>query len=79
MIFVNPIQIKVSYAYYYGKVKTLNISFVKLGGEECEKYDLHDRHLEESHQIDIRDVNVLIDPVTEEFPSGDKEIEDANL
>ena len=37
MTFVNPIQIKkVSYAYYYGKVKGLNISFVKLGEEECE-------------------------------------------
>lgn len=32
---------KVSYTYYYGKVKSMNISFVKLGEEECERCDLH--------------------------------------
>ena len=28
------------------KVKKMNISFVKLGEEECERCDLHERHLE---------------------------------
>lgn len=40
---------KVSYTYYQ-KVKSMNISFVKLGEEECERCDLHKHHLEESHQ-----------------------------
>ena len=39
----------VSYAYYYKMVKSLNISFVKLGEEECELCELHSTHLEEEH------------------------------
>ena len=38
-------------------MKRLNISFVKLGEEECEKCDLHDRHLEEVHGLDKSDIN----------------------
>ena len=37
----------VSYAYYYKVVKLFNISFVKLGEEECEKRELHIKHLHE--------------------------------
>ena len=40
----NPV--KISYNYYNKKVKKMNISFVKLGEEECERCDLHERHLE---------------------------------
>ena len=40
-------DIKISYAYYYKKVKKMNIRFVKLGEEECERCDLHDKHLED--------------------------------
>ena len=50
-------DIEISYTYYYTKVKRLNISFVKLGEEECEKCDLHDRHLEEVHGLDKSDIN----------------------
>ena len=38
-----------SYAYYYKMVKSLNISFVKLGEEECELCELHSNHLKEEH------------------------------
>ena len=40
----NPV--KISYNYYNKKVKKMNIKFVKLGEEECEQCDLHERHLE---------------------------------
>ena len=40
----NPV--KISYNYYNKKVKKTNISFAKLGEEECERCDLHERHLE---------------------------------
>ena len=45
---------KVSYTYYYKKIKILNISLVKLG-EECERCNLHDKHLEEGHGLDKTD------------------------
>ena len=35
-------DVKISYAYFNKKVKKkMNISFVKLGKEECERCDLH--------------------------------------
>ena len=34
-------DVKIFYAYYYKKGKKMNISFVKLGEEECERCDLH--------------------------------------
>ena len=39
----------VSYAYYYKVLKSLNISFVKLGEEECEKCELQNKHLRHEH------------------------------
>ena len=44
-------EVTTSYVYYYKKDKTLNISFVKLGEEECEKCDLHEKHLEDCHTL----------------------------
>ena len=41
----------VSYAYYSKMVKSLNISFVKLGEEECELCELHSNHLKETEKI----------------------------
>ena len=38
-------DVLILYIYYYKKVKSLNISLVKLGEEECEKCDLHEKHL----------------------------------
>ena len=44
--FCNSNPVKISYNYYNKKVKKMNISFVKLGAKECERCDLHERHLE---------------------------------
>ena len=41
----------VSYNYYRKVVKNLNISFVKLGEEECEICELHTSHLSEEHKL----------------------------
>jgi hypothetical protein len=41
----------VSYNYYRKIVKNLNISFVKLGEEECEICELHTSHLSEEHKL----------------------------
>ena len=53
---LNKVEQNIDKKYYYIKVKRLNISFVKLG-EECEKCDLHGRHLEEVHGLDKSDIN----------------------
>ena len=39
----------VSYVYYYKVLKSLNISFIKLGEEECEECELHSKHLLQEH------------------------------
>ena len=44
----------VSYYYYLNIVKSLNISFVKLGEEECEACELHVNHLKETHSDDVQ-------------------------
>ena len=46
----NP-HIKVSSSFYRSEIKKMNINFVKLGEEECEKCDLHKKHLEISHGL----------------------------
>ena len=51
----------VSYTYYYNMVKSLNISFVKLGEEECERCDLHEKHLEEVHNVEKKDIHVEVE------------------
>jgi len=56
----NP-DVKVSYTYYYQKIKKLNISFVKLGEEECERCNLQDKHLEELHGLDKSNFNIRND------------------
>ena len=40
-----------SHSSYLKIIKMMNISFVKLGEEECEDCDLHERHL-----IDVRNL-----------------------
>ena len=35
----------------------MNISFVKLGEEECERCDLHDKHLEDIHKLDKHELS----------------------
>ena len=38
----------------------MNISFLKLGEEECERCDLHDKHLEENiHKVDKHELSKL--------------------
>ena len=44
-------DVTISYVYYYKKVKSLNIIFVKLGEEESEKCDLHEKHPEDCHRL----------------------------
>ena len=41
----------ISKSRYYKEIKDMNISFVKLGEEECEDCDLHDKHLTDDHGI----------------------------
>ena len=51
-------DVKISYAYYCKKVKKkMNISFIKLGEEECERCDLHDKHLEDIHKLDKHELS----------------------
>ena len=55
-------DVKISFAYYYKKVKKMNISFVKLGEEECERCDLHNKHSEnipkwDKHELSKPDEN----------------------
>ena len=50
----------VSYSYYQRKVKSLNISFVKLG-EECESCELHSIHLKDVHLLKDADHHI-VDP-----------------
>ena len=52
-------DVTISYVYYYKKVKSLNITFVKLGGEECEKCDLHEKYLEDCHRLVVQPVTLL--------------------
>ena len=35
----------------------MNISFVKLGEEECERCDLHSKHLEDIHKLDKHELS----------------------
>ena len=35
----------------------MNISFVKLGEEECERCDIHDKHLEDIHKLDKHELS----------------------
>ena len=35
----------------------MNISFIKLGEEECERCDLHDKHLEDIHKLDKHELS----------------------
>ena len=44
----NP-SAKISYEFYRKRVNAHNISFVKLGEEECESCDLQDKHTEGDH------------------------------
>ena len=39
--------------------RKMNISFVKLGEEECERCDLHDKHLEDFHKLDKHELSKL--------------------
>ena len=50
-------DVKIFYAYYYKKGKKMNISFVKLGEEECERCDIHDKHLEDIHKLDKHELS----------------------
>ena len=50
-------DVKISYAYFYKTVKKMNISFVKLGEEECERCDLHDKHLEDTHKLEKHELS----------------------
>ena len=50
-------DIKIFYAYYYKKGKKMNISFVKLGEEECERCDLHDKHLEDTYKLEKHELS----------------------
>lgn len=42
----------VSHTRYFQEIKRMNIGFVKLGDEECETCDLHDRHLIDVHGLE---------------------------
>ena len=53
-------DVKISYAYYYKEVKKkkkMNISFVKLGKEKCERCDLQDKHLQDIHKLDKHELS----------------------
>ena len=49
----------VSYVYYLRKVNKLNISFVKLGEEECEVCEIHTNHLKEDHKLNEPEQSIL--------------------
>ena len=60
----NP-DLKVSHTRYWEEIKAMNISFVKLGEEECELGDLQDAHLKEIHGLEKQnDRNKIKDPKT---------------
>ena len=44
-------NLNISRSRYYQEIKSMNISFVKLGEEECEDCDLHDKHLIDDHGL----------------------------
>ena len=50
-------DVKISCVYYYKKVKKNNISFVKLGEEECERCELYDKHLEDINKLDKHELS----------------------
>ena len=49
-------EIAVSYSFYHSQIKAMNISFTKLGEEECEVCDVHDHHLQDFHRLCKQDV-----------------------
>ena len=49
----------VSCSYYQRKVRSLNISFVKLEEEECESCELHSIHLKDVHLLKYADHHIV--------------------
>ena len=50
-------DVKISCVYYYKKVHKINISFVKLGEEECERCELCDKHLEDINKLEKHELS----------------------
>ena len=50
-------DVKISCVYYYKQVKKINISFVKLEEEECQRYELYDKHLEDINNLDKHELS----------------------
>ena len=44
-------NLEISKSRYYQEIKKMNISFVKLGEEECELCDVHEKHLADDHGL----------------------------
>ena len=49
----------VSYGYYQKKVKSINISFVKLVEEDCDSCELHSIHLKDVHSLKDADHHIV--------------------
>ena len=74
----NP-DLKVSHTRYWEEIKAMNISFVKLGEEECELCDLQDAHLKEMHGLEKQnDRNKIKDPKTKKVEKVSFHIEHIN-
>ena len=49
----------VKYHLYWSRLKAMNISFVKLGEEECEVCVIHSNHLSEDHGLKKKDQSIV--------------------
>ena len=49
----------VKYLLYWSRLKAMNISFVKLGEEECEVCVIHSNHLLEDHGLKKKDQSIV--------------------
>ena len=54
-------QIKMFYSFYRSHIVSMNISFVKLGDEEWEVCDVHEKHLMEIPDLGKKDIAVKED------------------
>ena len=52
-------MLKIYCACFYKKFQKLNVSFLKLGRQECKRSSLHARHLEDVHKLDKIVINVI--------------------
>ena len=51
-------DLAISYSFYLSQIAAMNISFVKLGNEDCKICDIHDHHLQEVHSVHKNDISM---------------------